>query len=222
MNFKNLPAWVVCMLFALTALLGCANGGSSSSSITDNSTPDEAVYKLLAAWNQNETGIISSDNGDATVQQETTNQGHYIKFKDMSGEEWPLHIDDIAYFGSSKALVYTSYQSLDANRGSLKLVFSMIKDAGVWYLEAIEVTEVPVVVVTGAGVKGIVSDKNTSLPVNGAVIELYHQDTGVIVGTTTTDTTGFYAITGIDTGSYYMVIERDGYDPETISNITVS
>lgn len=221
MNFKNPPAWVICVLFALTALLGCAGGGSSSSSIADDSTPDAAVYRLLAAWNQNETGIAGSNTGDATLEQETTSQNHYIRFKDMSGEEWLLHVDEIVYVGDSKARVYTSYRSLAADRGSLKITFFMFKDAGVWYLEDIEVTEVPVVVVTETGVKGIVSDKNTQLPVSGAVIELYNKQTGVLAGTTTTDTTGFYSITGIPADSYYMVIERAGYDPITISDITV-
>ncbi|KAF1082081.1 MAG: hypothetical protein GQF41_1721 [Candidatus Rifleibacterium amylolyticum] len=221
MSGKNLPAWAILMFFALTAMVGCSGGGSSSGAGVNTSTPESAVYELLAAWQSSQAGLVSSETGEALVEQETTGEGNYIYFKDMSGEEWPLQIDEIQYLSSSNARVYTSYLSTNPTRGSLKLIFTMFKDVTAWYLDDIEITELPIVVVTETGVKGVISDETSGLPVSGALIEIYDQATGTFAGSTTTDETGFYSFTNMIPGTYYMVIERDGYDPKTISGIII-
>ncbi len=154
------------------------------------------------------------------LKQDTTGE-NYIKFKDMSGEEWPLRIDEVVYLGPSVARVFTSYRSVNANRGNLKLTFSMVKDQSSWFLDDIEVTEVPVVVVTDKGISGIISDKTTNQPVNGAQIDIFNQTSGSRVDSMVTDATGFYSFTNLSPGTYYLVIERDGYEPQTISGIII-
>lgn len=221
MSVKNLPVWVILMFFALATLVGCSGGSSSSGTGVSTSTPESAVYELLASWQNSQTGLVSNANGEALLKQETTGEGNYIYFRDMSGEEWPLKIDEVEYLSDSNARVYTSYQSVNPARGSLKLIFTMFKDVSVWYLDDIEITELPIVVVTETGVSGVISDETTALPVSGALVELYDQTTGTLTGSTTTSETGFYSFTDIAPGTYYMVIERDGYDPKTISGIII-
>jgi len=221
MSVKNLPVWVIFMFFALATLVGCSGGGSSSGSSVSTSTPESAVYELLAAWQNSETGLVSSETGDTLVEQETTGGSNYIYFRDMSGEKWLLQIDEIEYLSDTNARVYTSYLSTNPTRGSLKLIFTMFKDVTAWYLDDIEITELPIVVVTETGVSGVISDETTALPVSGALIEIYDQATGTFAGSTTTSESGFYSFTGLIPGTYYMVIERDGYDPKTISGIII-
>ena len=221
MFVKKLPVWVILVSFALTVLCGCSGGGASAGSSVNISTPESAVYELIESWQTTQTNGVSLEGGQSIIQQTTASTTNYIRFKDLAGEEWFLHIDEVVYLTDSSALVHTSYQSIDASRGSLKLAFMMIKDQLQWYLDDIEVAEVPVVVVTGTGVKGVISDETTNLPVSGALVEIYVQSTGTIAGTATTDETGFYSIVGLEPGTYYMVIERDGFDARTISGIIV-
>jgi len=221
MSVKNLPVWVIFMFFALATLVGCSGGGSSSGVGVSTSTPESAVYEIVAAWQKSQTGLVSSKTGEALLKQETTSEDKTIYFRDMSGEEWPLKIEEVEYLSDSNARVYTSYLSTNPARGSLKLIFTMFKDVTTWYLDDIEITELPIVVVTETGVKGVVSDETSGLPVSGALVELYNQSTGTIAGSATTDETGFYSFTDIAPGTYYMVIERDGYDPKTISGIII-
>ncbi|PKL46892.1 MAG: hypothetical protein CVV42_15035 [Candidatus Riflebacteria bacterium HGW-Riflebacteria-2] len=221
MSVKNLPVWVIFMFFALATLVGCSGGGSSSGAGVSTSTPESAVYELLAAWQNSETSLVSSETGETLVKQETSGEGNYIYFRDMSGEEWPLQIDEVEYLSDSNARVHTSYLSTNATRGSLKLIFTMFKDATAWYLDDIEITELPIVVVSETGVSGVISDETNALPVSGALIEIYDQATGTFAGSTTTSESGFYSFTDLIPGTYYMVIERDGYDPKTISGIII-
>ncbi|HAE38733.1 MAG TPA: hypothetical protein DCG57_08855 [Candidatus Riflebacteria bacterium] len=218
---KRLPVLVILVLFALTALCGCSGGGSSVGSGVNISTPESSVYELLESWQATQTSGVSLEGGQSLIQQTTASATRYIRFKDLAGEEWLLQFNNVVYLSSSIAQVHTSYQSLDANRGGLKLLFTMINDQGLWYLENIEVTEVPIVVVTGTGVKGVISDETTNLPVSGVLVEIYNQSTGTIAGKATTDATGFYSILELVPGTYYMVIERDGFAAKTISGIIV-
>lgn len=218
MIIKKLPVWVFCVLFA--CLCGCSGGGSSSGTGVATSTPESAVYELLAAWQKSEAALVAAEEGGTVVEQESTTEPGYIRFRDLNGEEWQLHVDDVIFNGDSNAEVHTSYQSLDANRGSLKLLFYMIRDMENWYLDTIDVIEMPVVVVTGTGIKGIVSDISSNLPVDGALISIYDAQTNTFIENTTTDETGFYSFE-LDPGTYYLVIERDGYEPLTYTGVTV-
>jgi len=220
MSVKNLPVWVIFMFFALATLVGCSGGGSSTGSVVNTSTPEAAVYEILAAWQKSQTSVVSSASEGTLVEQETTSE-NYIRFRDMSGEEWLLRIDEVNYLSSTIARVFTSYLSVDASRGSLKLIFSMVKDQNAWFLDDIQVTEVPVVVINETGVSGVITDKSTGLPVSGAQVDIFDQSTGSRVNSMVTGETGYYSFVGLTPGTYYLVIEREGYEPQTISDIII-
>ena len=220
MHVKRPPVWAILIILAMTAMAGCSGGGSSTGSVVSTSTPESAVYEILAAWQKSQTSVVSSANEGTLVEQETTDES-YIRFRDMSGEEWLLRIDEIIYLSPSNALVHTSYHSSYASRGSLRLVFAMYKETTGWYLNDIEITEVPVVVVTETGVSGIVTDSVSGLPVSAALVELYDQTTGAFISGISTNEAGFYSFTDLVPGSYYMVIDRAGYEPQTISEIII-
>ncbi|MBU1107530.1 MAG: carboxypeptidase-like regulatory domain-containing protein [Candidatus Riflebacteria bacterium] len=225
MVVKKQPVWAILVFFALVTLCGCSGGGSQAGSGVVTSSPESAVYEILESWQSSQPSVVSVDGEQPAVRQESTvipSEERYISFKDMSGELWSLHVTQIVYLSIDIAEVYTSHTSTDANIGSLELIFEMVRESGRWYLEGIRVVEIPVVIVTGTGIKGVLSDESTNLPISGALVELYNQSTGIIAGSTTTDETGFYSILDLSPGTYYLVIEREGFAPQTISGITIS
>ena len=223
MVVKKPPVLAILALFALATLCGCSGGGSQAGTGVDTSSPESAVYEILANWQSSQPKVVSVDNEQSAIRQETTaTETRYIRFKDLSGDLWSLRVDEVVYLSTNVATVVTSYQSLDASHGSLKLIFHMIRDSGRWFLENIEVIEVPIVVVTGTGIKGVVTDESTNLPISGALVELYNQSTKELAGSTVTDKTGFYSILDLSPGTYYLVIERENFAPRTISGITIS
>jgi hypothetical protein len=97
----------------------------------------------------------------------------------------------------------------------------MLQDAGTWYLEGLQITELPSVVVEQYGIKGIITDKITGTAVPGVRVEAYNAVTNAIAGYAVTDSVGFYQILELSPATYYLVVNRDGYEPYTISGITV-
>lgn len=224
MVIEKPPVWAILLLFALVTLCGCSGGSTKTVTGVDTSSPESAVYQILESWKNAQPSVISVNSEQPAVREETTvvpTEDRYIRFKDLSGEIWSLRVTKIVYLSTDIAEVYTSHTSLDANLGSLELIFEMIRESGRWYLNDIRIIEIPAVVVTGTGVKGVISDETTNLPVSGALIELYEKNTSTLAGSATTDETGFYTILDLAPGTYYMVIEREGFAPRTISDITV-
>lgn len=204
-------------------LVGCSGGGSSPSSAVQSETPEVAVSRIFDSWRADGAPVFNIGGDGSIAAQTTTSTDRYIRFRDLSGKEWQLKVLDVVYSGDSNATVNTQYTSeLNSTIGGLKIGFNMIKDAGVWSLAGLTVTELPVVVVEQHGIKGIVIDRLTNLPVSGARVEAYNAVTGVIAGYTVTDSTGFYQILELPAATYYLVINRSGYEPYTITGIVVN
>ncbi len=219
---KNV-ALVMLILVGMTFhLVGCSGGSSSPGSVVQTETPEVAVSRIFDSWRADGAPVFNIGGDGSIAAQTTTSTDRYIRFRDLSGKEWQLKVLDVVYSGDSNATVNTQYTSeLNSTVGGLKIGFNMIKDAGVWSLAGLTVTELPVVVVEQYGVKGIIVDKITGLPVSGARVEAYNAVTGVIAGYTVTDSTGFYQILELSPATYYLVINRSGYEPYTIAGITV-
>lgn len=204
-------------------LVGCSGGGSSPGSAVQAETPEVAVSRIFDNWRAGSAPVFAIGGDGSITAQTSTSTDRYILFRDLSGKEWQLKFLDVVYTSDSAATVNTQYTSdLNSTIGGLKIGFNMIKDSGLWSLAGLTITELPVVVVEQHGIKGIISDKVTGLPVSGARVEAYNATTGVIAGYTVTDSTGFYQILELPAATYYLVINRSGYEPYTITGIVVN
>lgn len=213
-------AALLMLLVFLPVFTGCLSSGSQTSSSISPETPEKEVARILQSWQQTSPVFVPTSKGSLMSAEETS--GNYISFKDLSGEVWTLKIEDILYVTEGNAIVTTYYYSINAEQGNLKIVFNMIKDQGFWYVDDITIEALPIVVVTGTGIKGVISDNVNNAPVEGALIEAYEQTTGTLAGSTVTGADGFYSITDLAPGNYYIVVARDGYSPYTISGIVVN
>lgn len=213
---------LVFVLILLPALLltGCS-GGSSAPAASVDTTPEAAVVDIFN--NLKAASLFRYDSQGKVLAQETTSsESGYISFRDLSGETWLLKIVEIVYSSDTSAKVYTSYYYSGAPQfGGLNIVFNMVKDENVWFLESMNITEMPAVVVVGTGINGAITDQVTRLPVSGARVEAY-DSSNQLVGYAVTDSSGYYEIMNLSPGSYYLVVSRDGYAPYTISGIQVS
>lgn len=70
-------------------------------------------------------------------------------------------------------------------------------------------------------IAGTVTEKGTSTPVAGALIEAYKHDGDTFVGYAVSSESGYYYIGIEEAGLYYIVINRDYYEPVTKTNISV-
>jgi len=222
---QRFPLAVV-LLFCMTFFIsGCGGGGGSASPVatmTDSSSPEAAVERIFASWRADSGPVFNIAADGRVVAQTTTSETRYIRMRDLSGNTWNLTFTGVEYISSILARVNTRYfYGENAAFGGMTISFLMGKDAGVWFLEGIQVTELPAVVVEQFGIKGILRDKITGAPVSGARVEAYNQATGVIAGYSVTDVTGFYGILDLPPATYYLVINRTGYEPYTISGIIV-
>jgi len=208
------------MLSIVICFTGCLSSGSQTSSPVTPESPEKEVARILQSWQQNPPVFSVSEKGSLLASEETS--GNFIRFKDLSGELWTLKISDILYVNTGVAKVTTFYYSVNADQGSLKIVFTMIKDQGFWYVDNISVETLPVVVVSGTGIKGIISDSVSNAPVQGALVEAYEQSSNTFAGSSVTGSDGFYSINDLSPGTYYLVVARDGYTPYTISGIVVN
>lgn len=215
---------VLLLLFVLGTLTGCLSSGSQTAANIEPETPQKAVYEVFDTWRQQTAPVFSVTPQGAITSGETvpTTDANYIRFKDLSGEIWSLRLETVTYLTPESAKVYAYYNTISAEHGGLKIIFSMVKDQGKWFMDDMEIIALPVAVVTGTGIKGIITDKVTNLPVTGARVEAYNQSTGTIAGYAVTGSNGFYSIVDLQPGSYYLVVARDGYDSYTISGIVVN
>lgn len=206
----------------LPIAFGCSGSGGSSSpgGETLDSTPEAAVKELFNSWKTSNSFRYDSQ-GKILAQESSTGTVGYITFKDLKGTEWLFLVDKVEYLSDSLATVYTSYYySGSPQFGGLKVNFHMVKDQGLWFLESMEVIEVPAVVVTGTGINGVITDKVTNLPVSGARVEAYNSS-NQLVGYSVTDSSGYYEVKDLLPGTYYLVVSRAGYAPYTISGVVV-
>ena len=213
---------VFCMTFFL---VGCGGGGGSASPVatmTDPASPEAAVERIFAGWRADSGPIFNIAADGKIIAQTTASETRFIRMRDLSGNTWNLTFTGVEYISSILARVNTRYYyGDDAAFGGITISFTMGKDSGVWYLEGIQVTELPAVVVEQFGIKGILTDKISGIPVSGARVEAYNQATGAIAGYSITDVTGFYGILDLPPATYYLVVNRTGYEPYTISGIIV-
>lgn len=213
---------LVFVLILLPALLltGCS-GGSSAPAASVDTTPEAAVVDIFN--NLKAASLFRYDSqGKVLAQESTSSESGYISFRDLSGETWLLKIVKIEYSSDTIAQVHTSYFYSGAPQfGGLNIIFNMVKDENVWFLESMTITEMPAVVVVGTGINGAITDQVTRLPVSGARVEAY-DSSNQLVGYAVTDSSGYYEIMDLSPGSYYLVVSRDGYAPYTISGIQVS
>lgn len=213
---------LVFVLILLPALLltGCS-GGSSAPATSADTTPEAAVVDIFN--NLKAASLFRYDSqGKVLAQESTSGESGYISFRDLSGETWLLKIVKIEYSSDTIAQVYTSYYYSGAPQfGGLNIVFNMVKDENVWFLEGMNITEMPAVVVVGTGINGAITDQVTRLPVSGARVEAY-DSSNQLVGYAVTDSSGYYEIMNLSPGTYYLVVSREGYAPYTISGIQVS
>lgn len=217
-------AYIILILFSVVlCLTGCSGGSSSTGPVVQAETPEVAVSRIFDSWRADSAPVFAIGGDGSIAAQTTTSTDRYIHFRDLSGVEWQLKVLDVIYASDVAATVNTQYTSdLNTSVGGLKIGFNMVKDASVWSLSSLTITELPVVVVEQHGIKGIISDKVTGLPVSGARVEAYNASTGVISGYTVTDSTGFYQILELPAATYYLVVDRSGYEPYTITGITVN
>ncbi len=241
-------SFAIFVFAGILLIAGCSGGGGGSENpLMETMTPDETVRLVYSKWlGSSDLGMTVDKNGKPSIT--TTESGHlgYIKFKDLSGQVWDLIVEKVEYDGESEAEVYTSYVLTALNELTIKMVFNMIKDQGVWALDSITLTEIPKAVpvntgdtgtntgtntgtstdtgttTTDTGIKGFITDNVTSLPVEGAKIEVFNKSTGVLSGSTVTAADGSYSVLELAPGTYYIVVGRDGYSPYTIDNILVS
>ena len=215
---------LVLLLFSIILFTGCSGGGSPASTEIVSS-PESAVVKILDNWRATSgMNFGYDDSGEILAQEETSGETRgYIEFKDLSGEVWIFTILNIEYENTDLAKVYTSYYySGSPQFGGLEIVFRMVREQGVWYLDGLEIVEIPAVVVTGTGINGAITDKVTGEPVSGARVELYSAEDDQLAGYAVTDSGGYYEIMDLSAGTYYLVVSREGYAPYTISGIQVS
>lgn len=215
---------LVYCLIPLVFLLGCSGGGSSPANLVEP-TPEAAVAELFN--NVKATKLFRYDSQGQVLAQETTSSetgssdSGYLSFRGLDGETWTFKIIRVEYLTDSNASVYTSYYySSSPQFGGLNIVFKMIKDQGLWFLEGMEITDLPAVVVDGTGINGAITDGVTRLPVSQARVEAYNS-ANELVGFAVTDANGYYEILELSPGTYYLVVSREGYAPYTISGIQV-
>lgn len=213
-------AALLTMLAFVLCFTGCLNSGSQTSSSVSPESPEKEVARILGSWQQNPPVFSVSEKGSVLASEESSE--NFIRFKDLSGEVWTLKISEILYVNDGMALVTTLYYSVNADQGNLKIVFTMIKDQGFWYVDNISVEALPVVVVSGTGIKGVISDATNNAPVEGVLVEAYEQTSNTFAGSSVTGSDGFYSINDLSPGTYYIVVARDGYAPYTISGIVVN
>lgn len=207
---------MLALLCMVALLVGCSGGGSTGASVQSES-PEAAVNKIVENWRAGSAPVFAIGSGGNVVAQTTTTEARYIRFRDLSGNEWKLRFLDVVYASTVQAVVNTEYLfESNTSIGGLKIGFNMIKDAGVWYLDGLQITELPAAVVVQSGIKGVITDKITGLPVGGVRVEAYNQATNAIAGYAVTDSAGFYQILELAPATYYLVINRDGYEPYTI------
>ncbi|HNX77525.1 MAG TPA: carboxypeptidase-like regulatory domain-containing protein [Candidatus Rifleibacterium sp.] len=212
------------VLFCLAIMLpGCSGGGSSPAGVpVQTESPETAVSRLFASW-QTGSAPVFAINNDGSIAAQTTATDRYINFRDLSGNQYKLKFLDVVYASDFAATVNTQYTSeLNVSIGGLKIGFNMLRESGAWYLGSLTVTELPVVVVEQNGIKGVVTDTITRLPISGARVEAFNSTTGVFIKYAVTDSVGFYQILELPPGSYYLVINRAGYEPYTLTGISVS
>ena len=222
MNDSRLAGLVILICLSIV-IPGCSGGGNSPAGApVQTESPETAVSRLFASWQAGPAPVFAIKN-DGSIAAQTTAIDRYINFRDLSGNAYKLKFLDVVYASDAAATVNTEYTSeLNVSIGGLKIGFNMLREAGAWYLGGLTVTELPVVVVQQNGVKGVVTDTVTRLPISGARVEAYNSTTGVIAGYAVTDSVGFYQILELPAGSYYLVLRRDGYEPYTLTGITVS
>ena len=222
MTKKTSSVVILTLLSMIAFMTGCAGGGSPTAAIIQPGSPEQAVTEIIENWRikSGPTFVVGAD-GSIAAQTEPTEARH-ISFCDLSGQVWKLLFTGVVYEDSLRAWVNTEYYFADNSAyGGLKVAFYMIRDDGVWTLNTLEITELPKVVVEQYAIKGVITDKVTRLPVSGARVEAYNLSTNIIAGYAVTDSTGFYQIFDLAPATYYLVINRDGYEPWTISNVIV-
>lgn len=216
-------AAILMLLCLAVSLVGCLGSGSQTASLTEPETPESAVSEIFASWRANSSQLFAIGADGRVTAQTTASETRYIRFRDFSGTDWQLIFTDVTYVTSELARVNTLYYYNDNPAyGGLRVVFLMAKDDGNWFLEGLEIVALPAVVVDAYGVKGVITDKISGLPVSEVRVEAYNQATNAISGYAVTDTAGFYQITEMTPGTYYLVINRDGYEPYTISGVVVN
>ncbi|HVT86122.1 MAG TPA: TonB-dependent receptor [Chitinophagaceae bacterium] len=70
-------------------------------------------------------------------------------------------------------------------------------------------------------ISGTIIDSTTGKPVEYATITLFHQGTKRIVNGAVTDQQGQFTISGLNHGSYRMLVESIGYQSNSINNIRI-
>lgn len=219
----------ICLLISLSLVgfVGCSGGGSPSQSNVTQIEPQIVVQNMIAQWSSSNTGpaFYTDAAGKPSVIADASNESQhlgYITFRDLSGEDWELQVDRVEYAGEENAKVYTSYIYQSLTSGGLTVVFSLVKDNGQWFIDDIEVIELPAVVTSTAGaIQGYITDQVTHVGVAGARIDAFPENSQSIAGSAVSSSNGFYEITDLATGTYYIVINRDGYEPITKSGIVV-
>ncbi|MDD2999878.1 MAG: carboxypeptidase-like regulatory domain-containing protein [Candidatus Riflebacteria bacterium] len=221
---------VLILLCLVVSLTGCAGGGSQTAAGVEPESPEKAVYEIYNSWRAgNGPAFVMQNDGQITAQTETSGSGGlgYIHFHDFSGAEWHLTVKDVVYETSDRAIVNTYYYfSGNVAYGGLTIGFVMVRDNGTWYLEGMDIVELPAVIVPveGIGVMGYLRDETTSpaMPIQGAVVEAFNQSTDVSYGSDATDANGYYEISPLPAATYYLVINRAGYEPRVIRDVVVN
>lgn len=200
-----LPMLLSCM-FALTGCLG--KGGSSTTAASPNA-PEETVRALVAEWTGSAHPLLAQTTATQT-----------ITFRDINRtNSWTFDVTGIEYPVTGLARVYTRYRFGDVAATTVNVMFELSMYEGRWVFDNFTIETLPSFVVTGTGIQGYIRDSQTGLPVPNAAAALYQGD--LRVAETLTDANGYYYLEAPATGTYTLVVAKDGFEFLTVPNVTI-
>ena len=214
---------IVALLCLLVFLAGCSGGGSKGPLLDGINSPEAAVAEIFAGWRASQATVFAVRAEGVVTAQTSEGETRYIRFRDLSGNSWELTFSGVDYLSADLARVKTYYYySGRPDYGGLRIAFVMVRESGQWFLSNIEIIDVPAVVVEVAGIKGVLKDEITNLPIQGAVVEAFNQTSNESFGSVVTDASGYYEISPLPAATYYLVINREGYEPRIIRDVVVN
>jgi len=224
-NNKQRIPWGYLFPFILACMVsfGGCQGNQTPTGVSQAETPEMAVRKLVA--------VMSNEGRPAVPLAETTSgTPKYITFRDFSNNLWQFFVEKTLYPSADSADVYTFYSydpakvaSSTVSSFTVKIKFQMVRVNNEWVLNDFIYTLTseapPIVVVTGMGVQGYITDSSTGKPISNAAVALYQGET--LIESTLTAANGYYSLTVSVPGVYTLVATKDGFEFLTIPGISI-
>lgn len=214
------------LFLVILFITGCSSGGGSVTNSTLVVEPEIVVQNMIAQWHSSSNGpVFSADTNGKPIVVSSTRPSEeslgIIKF-DLFGETWELRVDKVEYTGDDKAIVHTTYAKRSETSGGLTTLFYLYKEDSHWFVYEISVVELPSVISSSGVIEGFITNEVNDAAVPEARVEAYLENSQVLAGSAVTATNGFYKISDLQPGAYYLVIDREGYSPYTKTGIIVN